>query len=205
VANEVAFTFADGNKLTAQQLGYFSFRWSAQMAQEYIAAFSPGNVGATFPVASEIARAPFVAHLYIAGLHIASYLSLVATVLRAPEPGIAQFFQGLKDSIADLTAPNGQQLSAKEREGFLTAVAQMAQMVDKELLSADEDDSTSFNPRHSEYTELVLGLLVRSYADQITATNRTALSSMGIGGLLDDIPTSLMTALQKQGLKLARS
>lgn len=201
---DITLEFADGTQLTSQQLGYFCFRWSATLAEQILAEFSPGKLAASFPAAEAINASPFVAQLYLSALHVGTYLSYVASILRAPEHSIEFFMTGVSDSLGDLRAPNGQSLNNSEKRAVLQSVAEFAHAIDQDMASAVGADPAVFNPSTGKASALAIQKLLGAYSESSAAP--TSLSIIGLGHLLADAPVHLMSSLQKQlGLKLARN
>lgn len=197
---DVELVFSDGTKLTSQQLGYFSFGWSGQLADQIIDEIAPGKIAAEFPAASAINKYPFKAHLYLIMFHVAIYLSYLATVLRAPSQSISCFLYGLNDALGDVSSENGSPLSDSEREKLVKAVAGFAHAIDQDIESAATADNDVFNPNNAKATALLIEMLLNMYPSSVDSP---PLSMYGIGQLLDDAPPSLMTILKNNlGLRL---
>lgn len=197
---DVEFMFFDGAKLTSQQLGYFSFGWSGQLADQILAEIAPGKSASEFPAARAINEAPFKARLYLTMFHVAIYLSYLATVLRAPSQSAYYFFFGLSDALREIVSENGAPLSDREQEVLVKAVVEFARAIDQDIESAATAVAGVFDPKNTRAATLLIEMLLSMYPN---SEDRTPLSIYVIGQLLDDAPASLMTILNNNlGLRL---
>lgn len=202
---EIRFTFGEGKNLTARQLGYHAVRWSSQMAQDMLTDFEPGKAAGQFPAAAAIVRAPLVAHLYFLAFHAASYLAYTIFALQAHQDVIPQFLAGVKDSMADVRAPNGMALASDDLHRIVSTIARLAQAITRDAFTESEKDTRAIDARHAEATSLMLSLLSGAYTGQSLPDHEAKLpaaSTYGIGILLDETPLNLMKTLRTQGLEL---
>lgn len=195
---DVRLMFADGARLTVQQLGYFSFKWSGEWADSIIEEFAPGKIASSFPASEAITESPFLARIYLILFHATIYLAYVTTILRAPTHCISFFLSGLNDAIENVTCPNGTHLSGIEKRILLKAAANFASAMELDVNNAIENPD--FNPHNTHSGSLLIETLLNIYP---SSDKEEILSMWGISHLIDVTPFALMGILKdKVGLKL---
>jgi hypothetical protein len=205
-ANQIYFQFGNGPRLTAQELGYLSFKSAAPSADADIKEFAEGGLATQFPQATSITQAPFLAHLYLSGFYSGCYLSYAVSVLGMPENGIQGFLIGLRDAITSLTPAAGRSIHNNAVRNLLEFISNVAAARDVDM---DEDlrrDPKVYNPRHAHATAMTLAAITAAYtrtAIDLPRAERITPETLGIGAVLDQAPTALLTALQQQGLRLS--
>lgn len=202
---ETMFNMGTGETLSAQELGLHAFRWSGAMAERLIEEFQAGRSASGFPVSASIVWTPAPAQMAFASFYTSTYLLFAMGILRAPAATVDQFKAGIADAVAALRI-DGAPFDSSDQENIVNNVFKFFVAIQDDLMQQTQVRPATLRPARLKATGLLLDMLLQSYASgpDNAEKRRDALSAtQGIASLIDGIPTSMIEALDRQGITFA--
>ena len=197
--SSLIFEFGDGKRITADEFGYLSVRWSSELSGKFIdEEFRAGTPCSAYEFSNDIEACPFFAHLTLTAFNVGGYLNYVKNALGADEEMCLQFMNGVRRSFSEIRDSNKKSLHPELLQTMVCNVANFLDAISLDLKLANVADRQVYNPLHTKATQIVLSELRRWYAapDQPASSDVISISTMSIGARLDDAPVVLYTILQ---------
>lgn len=202
------FNLADGRIVTAKELGFLSAnQFASQPAAELLGMlFTAPELGAHFPIADAVNKAPLVAHLYLIGLYTGIYLAYTQELLKVDEVTQADIAIGISDAVDRMRSPGEQPLPGDIKKTVISIGQGFCRAVIADMAAAELRSPRAIQPLLSSS----VSRLLLSYIEQAYIHPRPDSSELlrGIGkahlarlNFLDDVPVLTFAYIQKD-LKL---
>jgi hypothetical protein len=160
------YCFGDEVKLTPEEYGYWSFRWSAMQAESFMTDnFRAGMPGHVFPHSAKMMKQPVGAHLYLTAYHAGIHFVFAALHLQVGEVALGNFLPGVRRALLEMKDGVGGPLPILIQDGVARGVAKMAQLVDEQFREDDQAGPEVFRPLPTPPVMELLNSIARAYSD----------------------------------------
>lgn len=198
------FGFAEGHIVTSKELGYLSANQFASppAAELLVMLFKAPELGAHFPIANTVNKAPLVAHMYLIALHTGIYLAYTQEILKVDAKTQADIAIGISNAVDNMRSPGELGLPEDIKKSIIGAGQGFCKAVIADMAAAEALDPRVLQPLVSSHvSRMLLSFIEQAYIHPRPNSSELlqGIGAMHMGRLnfLDDVPVRTLTHIQK--------
>ncbi len=203
---DLAILFEDGSKITAEEFGFYSVRWSSDLSAKFIRdEFGSGKPCSGYRFSSGIEVAPFFAHLTLISFYTGCYLSYLKVFLIAEEEMCVSFINGVTRSLSEIRDSNRKALHPELLSKVGSNVNIFCNKISATFRNSEDIDPTAFSPSHTKYTQLLLAELDGWYGTPtLLSGGSLASDELVVSSRFDNEPMLLLNVIRKLGISVVK-